>query len=55
MALWVDWFSRWLTHWVPICILNCHYACEVCGDGGQSGNYCPETREELSFVNNYNN
>jgi hypothetical protein len=26
--------------------------CEVCGDVGHSGNNCPETREEASYINN---
>jgi hypothetical protein len=30
-------------------------ACEVCENGGHSGNNCPETREEVAFINNNNN
>jgi hypothetical protein len=29
-----------------------HMTCEVCGDVGHSGNDCPETREEVAFINN---
>jgi hypothetical protein len=29
--------------------------CEVCGNVGHSGNDCPETGEEASFINNGNN
>jgi hypothetical protein len=25
--------------------------CEVCGDVGHSGNNCPETHEEVSYIN----
>jgi len=28
--------------------------CEVCGDGGHSGNDCPETREDAAHINNNN-
>ena len=28
--------------------------CEVCGDVGHSGNSCPETQEDLNFVNTDN-
>ena len=28
--------------------------CEVCGDTGHSGNYYPETHEDVHFVNNNN-
>ena len=27
--------------------------CEVCGNIGHSGNRCPETQEDVNFVNNY--
>jgi hypothetical protein len=27
--------------------------CEVCGNIGHSGNDCPETREEVAFINNW--
>ena len=26
--------------------------CEVCGNTGHSGNSCPETQEDVNFVNN---
>jgi hypothetical protein len=29
--------------------------CEVCGGDDHSGNNCPETKEEVSFINNNNN
>jgi hypothetical protein len=29
-------------------------ACEVCGNGGHSGNDCPEIREDVAFMNNNN-
>ena len=32
--------------------IDSHTSCEVCGDNGHSGNNCPETQEEASFVNN---
>jgi hypothetical protein len=28
--------------------------CEVCGETRHSGNFCPETHEDLNFVNNDN-
>jgi hypothetical protein len=32
--------------------MDSHMMCEVCGDVGHSGNNCPETREEASYINN---
>jgi hypothetical protein len=32
--------------------MDSHMTCEVCGDIGHSGNNCPETREEASYINN---
>ena len=29
-------------------------ACEVCGDDGHSGDDCPETREDVAYMNNNN-
>jgi hypothetical protein len=29
-------------------------SCEVCGSNGHSGNDCPETREDVAFMNNNN-
>jgi hypothetical protein len=34
--------------------MNAHMTCEVCGDVGHSGNACPETQEDLNFINNNN-
>ena len=31
---------------VPVHAMNSYLTCEVCGDGGHSGNDCPETRED---------
>jgi hypothetical protein len=36
-------------------IMDARMTCEVCGNVGHSGNDCPETREEASFINNGNN
>jgi uncharacterized coiled-coil protein SlyX len=36
-------------------IMDAHMTCEVCGNVGDSGNDCLETREEASFINNGNN
>jgi len=40
---------------VPIRAMNSYLTCEVCGDGGHSGNDCPETREDAAYINNNNN
>jgi hypothetical protein len=32
--------------------LDSHMTCEVCGNGGHSGNDCPETHEEAANINN---
>jgi hypothetical protein len=32
--------------------MDSHMMCEVCGDIGHSGNNCPETHEEASYINN---
>ena len=34
--------------------MDSHMTCEVCGDVGHSGNSCPETQEDLNFVNTDN-
>ena len=39
----------------PVHAMSSHSACEVCGDGGHSGNDCPETREAVAFINHNNN
>ena len=32
--------------------MDSHMTCEVCGEVEHSGNDCPETREEASYINN---
>ena len=32
--------------------MDSHMTCEVCGNIGHSGNDCPETHEEATFINN---
>ena len=32
--------------------MDSHMTCEICGNVGHSGNDCPETREEATFINN---
>ena len=39
---------------VPVHAINSYSMCEVCGAGGHSRNYCPETREDAAYVNNNN-
>ena len=39
---------------VPIQATNSYFTCEVCGNGGHSGNDCPETREDAAYINNNN-
>ena len=34
--------------------MDTHMTCEVCGETRHSGNFCPETHEDLNFVNNDN-
>jgi hypothetical protein len=36
-------------------IMDARMTCEICGNVGHSGNDCPETMEEDSFINNGNN
>jgi hypothetical protein len=36
-------------------IMDAHMTCDICGNVGHSGNDCPETRQEASFINNGNN
>jgi hypothetical protein len=31
--------------------MDSHMSCEVCGDVGHLGNSCPETQEDLNFIN----
>ena len=40
---------------VPVHAMNPYSMCDVCGDGGHSGNDCPETREEAAYIINNNN
>jgi hypothetical protein len=37
---------------VPIHAMNSYLTCEICGDGGHSGNDCPEPREDYIINNN---
>ena len=37
---------------VPVHATNSYFTCEVCGDGGHSGNDCPKTREDAAYINN---
>ena len=39
---------------IPIHAMNSYSTYEVCGDGGHSGNDCPETREDAAYINNNN-
>jgi hypothetical protein len=39
----------------PVHAMNSYSMCEVCGDGGNSGNDCPETHEEMAYMNNNKN
>ena len=39
----------------PVYAMGSHFACEVCGNDGHSGNDCPETREDYAYLNNNNN
>ena len=39
----------------PVYAMGSHFACEVCGNDGHSGNDCPETREDCAYVINNNN
>ncbi|PUZ66550.1 hypothetical protein GQ55_3G323000 [Panicum hallii var. hallii] len=35
--------------------IDSHSLCEVCRNGGHSGNDCPKTREDDAFINQNNN
>jgi len=37
---------------IPVHAMNLYFTCEVCGDGGHSGNECPETREDAAYIKN---
>ena len=39
----------------PIYAMGSHFTCEVCDNDGHSGNDCPETREDCTYLNNNNN
>ena len=39
---------------ISIHAMNSYSTCEVCGDGGHSGNDCPESREDAAYINNNN-
>ena len=39
---------------VPVHAMNSYLTCEVCGDGGHSGNDCPETHKDAAYINNNN-
>ena len=32
--------------------MNSYLTCKVCGDGGYSGNDCPETQKDVVYINN---
>ena len=34
--------------------LDNHMTCEIYGNAGYSGNDCPETREDINYINNNN-
>ena len=40
---------------IPIQAMNSYMTCEVCGNGGHSGNDCLETHEDAAYINNNNN
>ena len=46
--------GNWPQMPVPVHAMNSYFTCEVCGDGGHSGNDCPETREDAAYINNNN-
>ena len=35
--------------------MDSHMTCEVCGNTGHSGNHCPETQEDVMYMNGNNN
>ena len=47
--------GNWQQMLVPVHAMKSYSMCEVCGDGGHSGNDCLETREEVAYINNNNN
>ena len=46
--------GNWKQMPVPIHAMNSYSTCEVCGDGGHSGNDYPETRKDAAYINNNN-
>ena len=46
--------GNWPQMPVPVHATNSYFICEVCGDGGHSGNDCPKTREDAAYINNNN-
>jgi hypothetical protein len=40
--------------WETLKAMDSHMTCKVCGDVGHSGNSCPETQEDLNFINTDN-
>ena len=39
---------------IPIHAMNLYSTYDLCGDGGHSGNDCPETHEVVAYINNNN-
>ena len=39
---------------VPVHAMNSYFTCKDCGDGGHSGNDCPETRKDAAYINSNN-
>ena len=37
---------------IPVHAMNSYFTCEVCGDGGHSGNDYPKTQEDVAYINN---
>ena len=56
----MDLLTKWVEHYEKVSAqetlkaMDSHMTCEVCGDVGHSGNSCPETQEDLNFVNTDN-
>ena len=46
--------GNWQQMHVPVHAMNSYLTCEVCGDGGHSGNGYPEAREDAAYINNNN-
>ena len=40
---------------IPVQAMDSYMMREVCGNGGHSGNDCPETREDAAYIINNNN